>query len=861
MNSFESITKEMDGVKDRVEKWLKDYLPDADKRLKKYIDDKGFDIEKLLVPLAIVKSKEKYGYLLKPESLYHIIRLAEQNPVLKELVKDSPFMLMKIGFIYEHAPVFILGGKANPSDIDNCVLEFAKNYTKKYLLNQIDWDLSPLVEPRQVYMTTFWDREHWDPIEYIKLAHENNIKGIEYAVGFHPFNLNKLLPEEIGVEKRKQIREIAKKLNVKLTIHTAIVGPYSTPDFNGTQLFYDPADIVDLHKETIILAKDIGAHSVTLHLIAPERIDRVIDIIKFARGYGVYVTLENYYYTNKIKQNSENFIEILDLIVSKLPDKIKLENFGITFDPGHYNIEGEDPVISAVNIGKWCSKNSIGLIKIHATTNYGPLNCFPPNYSSDVHDPVSYPGINNQAVIKIIRALGHMPEVVAEQISPLSEQDIYTIDDAIREPILDNYEQIVSLGKDKNSVVDNIIDEQDIEAYNFIAGIDGIKELRKHLIYRRIQGIDNMTSETAQEVTSILMRASTKEQHQILEQLKALLDSVIDSVGEVSPDSINDVCDRLSGALNANLTKERLNELFSDIRIYQKGDIICEQNTLGNELYYLKDGEAEVLLNNEKVNIFSSGDIFGEMAVFRSKPRSATIRATERSEIGVLNLEHITTAIKSKDDHARAVLYNLYRVLPQRLRDLNDRYVRLIESAKAITDLELSKSLQPMSISDVQPILGLEIFNYDELDKLFYREKVYKKDEVVFEENSKDNTIYFVKNGVFDVVKQKNEDLITIARLTKGSILGEMAIMMENSQRTATIISRSNSRLGYLSREELERIVIKNDESDFSYKLLLTLCSTISYRIAKLNQNYMDVKSQMEKQKEKLYHQNLWVLK
>ena len=873
MRIFEFIPEEIDDVKNRVRNWLHDYSPDADKRIIKYLSEHGFDIDEILIPLALTKSKEKYGYSLDAQSLHHIVQLADQNQTLRNLIKDWPFMLTKFGFIYEHASTFIFRGEANSEDIDDCILQFAANYTEKYLFNQVNLDLpvrvrtqtglSPLVDPRQVYMTTFWDKDYWHPVEYIKKAYEKNIKGVEYAVGFHPFNLNKLLPEEISSEIRQQIRQASEKLNVKLTIHTAVVGPYTTPNFEGTQLFYDPADMVDLHKETIILARDIGASSITLHLIDPERIQKIIEIIEFAKESGVYVALENYYHTGKIKQTSKNFIELMDLIVFRLPERIKRENFGITFDLGHYNIEGEDPIISAVNIGKWCNENSVDLTKIHATTNYGSLDYFPPNFSADVYDPVSYRGINNKAIIQLLRALGHNPEVVAEQISPLREQDIQLIDSAMRAPVLDSYEKIIERGNVRlisQVFSDNIIKEEDlnVEAYNFIAGIEDIEGLREYLIYRRVQNIEGMTSETAQEVTSILMRTSLEEQEQIIEQLESLLDSAINAVGGISRASIVEVCDTLSGVLQVSLTHERLNEIFVDSRIYQKGDVICEQGTVGTEMYYIKYGEVDVFLNDEEITTLSSGEIFGEMGVFGKKPRSATVKAATESEIGILSQERIITSIKGKSDEAKAVLYNLYKILPGRLRNLNDKYVRKIKSAKTIANLELSIEYKPVTVFDVEPIFGFDIFNYDELAQLFDTEEVYKKDEVVFEENSESDTIYFVKNGMLDVIRHKDVDTIVIAKLTKGCIFGEMSLI-DNSKRSAAVISLDESRLGYISKEEFNKIT-GSEETDRSYKLLLTLCSTMLSRIARLNEAYMNVQAQIGSKKQQL-HQNLWKLK
>ena len=98
---------------------------------------------------------------------------------------------------------------------------------------------------------------------------EENIEGFELSIDFHPFNYARLLPEELSIEKRGEIREAREKSDIKIDIHSPIVGPYAPfPDpKSGKQLFFDPLQCFELQCEVIKLAGEIGAGSVVIHMI------------------------------------------------------------------------------------------------------------------------------------------------------------------------------------------------------------------------------------------------------------------------------------------------------------------------------------------------------------------------------------------------------------------------------------------------------------------------------------------------------------------------------------------------------------------------------------------------------------------
>jgi len=159
----------------------------------------------------------------------------------------------------------------------------------------------------------------------------------------------------------------------------------------------------------------------------------------------------------------------------------------VTLDVGHLNIEGEDPLIGAERIGRWCKDKGV-LLRVHATANYGKLLFSPPNYSADVHGNISDKGINNTLIIKLLRYMGINFDVLAEQIQPLTPEDIALIDQAQRFPIKESYDTTVEKGKKRLSTVkiDSLIDlnAKKEEAYQFLAGLEDIDSRNRS----RVQG-------------------------------------------------------------------------------------------------------------------------------------------------------------------------------------------------------------------------------------------------------------------------------------------------------------------------------------------------------------------------------------
>jgi hypothetical protein len=67
------------------------------------------------------------------------------------------------------------------------------------------------------------------------------------------------------------------------------------------------------------------------------------------------------------------------------------------------------------------------------------------------------------------------------------------------------------------------------------------------------------------------------------------------------------------------------------------GEDVCRQGTPGDAFYVIEEGEAEVLGDRRLVRTLGPGDHFGEIALLRDVPRTATVRARTKMKVSELN--------------------------------------------------------------------------------------------------------------------------------------------------------------------------------------------------------------------------------
>jgi CRP/FNR family cyclic AMP-dependent transcriptional regulator len=110
----------------------------------------------------------------------------------------------------------------------------------------------------------------------------------------------------------------------------------------------------------------------------------------------------------------------------------------------------------------------------------------------------------------------------------------------------------------------------------------------------------------------------------------------------------------------------------TSIRYYRRGEKIVSQGEAGDAFFVIVRGRVGVSVLSPEgrevvLSTLGDGDHFGEMALVDDQPRSATVAATEKSELAVLTRDAFLGLLQSNFSLTRAILASFSR----RLRTAN----------------------------------------------------------------------------------------------------------------------------------------------------------------------------------------------
>jgi len=124
--------------------------------------------------------------------------------------------------------------------------------------------------------------------------------------------------------------------------------------------------------------------------------------------------------------------------------------------------------------------------------------------------------------------------------------------------------------------------------------------------------------------------------------------------------------------LFAVLPAEELNQLARTTRTrsYQRGEVIFRKDDAGYTLYIVVSGAVKISVSSYEgdeiiLAIFTTGQFFGEMALFDEEPRSADAEAIEPTEVLTVQRDDLIQVLERRP---RIAIIQLLKVLGQRIR-------------------------------------------------------------------------------------------------------------------------------------------------------------------------------------------------
>jgi serine/threonine protein phosphatase PrpC/CRP-like cAMP-binding protein len=126
----------------------------------------------------------------------------------------------------------------------------------------------------------------------------------------------------------------------------------------------------------------------------------------------------------------------------------------------------------------------------------------------------------------------------------------------------------------------------------------------------------------------------------------------------------------------------------AEVIAYKAGDVVVREGERGDELFIVLSGHVTISRGEATLSEAGPGDHFGEMALIRSMPRSATVTATEESELIALRRADFFAILRKEHELAVKLLWQFLGVLADRLdqtsKDLTTAREEL--AAEDITD-------------------------------------------------------------------------------------------------------------------------------------------------------------------------------
>ncbi|MGC4089883.1 MAG: cyclic nucleotide-binding domain-containing protein [Polyangiaceae bacterium] len=135
----------------------------------------------------------------------------------------------------------------------------------------------------------------------------------------------------------------------------------------------------------------------------------------------------------------------------------------------------------------------------------------------------------------------------------------------------------------------------------------------------------------------------------------------------------------------------------TDVVPYNHGETVISEGERGEELFTVLSGHVKVWRGGAELATLGAGDHFGEMALVRSQPRSATVVAEGNSELMVIRRAEFFEILRKEHQLAVKLLWQFLGVLADRLAD---------------TSRELGEAKEELAAEDITH----EIFDEDDDD-------------------------------------------------------------------------------------------------------------------------------------------------
>lgn len=255
----------------------------------------------------------------------------------------------------------------------------------------------------------------------------------------------------------------------------------------------------------------------------------------------------------------------------------------------------------------------------------------------------------------------------------------------------------------------------------------------------------------------------------------------------------------------------------SDIRIYNKGDIILREGDPSNEtMYYVLKGELNVYKNRgsnlELINLITKGDFFGELSLISNQPRTATIEvASETAELVLFSKKKFIEQTKTNPN----LMMSILKATIARLVKAETSLSKMIFK---IPDLDSDLKIR----LDQSRVENINIFRYV---NSVYTSILLKGEKVYSEKDPSNGCMYFLLEGQLSIQKVINKRRYKLTTLEKGDFFGEVSLVSNMPRYNNVVVVSEKARVASIDMKILSRIIKLNPA------LLLSMLRTVIWKL------------------------------
>jgi len=251
--------------------------------------------------------------------------------------------------------------------------------------------------------------------------------------------------------------------------------------------------------------------------------------------------------------------------------------------------------------------------------------------------------------------------------------------------------------------------------------------------------------------------------------------------------------------------------------VFAKDDVIIKQGAEGDEFFILKRGTAGVEVNGHRIATLKAGDYFGENALLRDTPRTATITAA--SEIKALRITR--EAFVKLELHTKLEFGKRGAVGGGKMANAE------IKAADHKTDGEKQLIAEALkNNANLNMIASLDDEKIRAMVKVMWKEEVPKGTALIQQGDLQADYFYVVQSGSFQVSKTESaasaEKVISSASalgtIEAGGSFGELALLYF-APRAATLTATANAVVWVTARQQFKELLMKANETEIQENL------------------------------------------